>query len=198
MNKFQKKSELTRSALFSAAQRVIVEEGYERAQLETIAKEAGRTKGSVYAHFKSKEELFLAMMEFIIADRRRAIRSLSLDQHGEALRLAVRAVVVQASLDDAWLMIVLEFKLHAYRNPRAVARIREGYNQLWDEFHGLLLRLAPHSGRTTEEVSTCVELLRAVPPSLLLELPLRRTQASALKARRASLGKVFDMLFPAR
>jgi AcrR family transcriptional regulator len=197
LNKFEKKSELTRTALFSAAQRVIVEDGYERAQLQTIASEAGRTKGSVYAHFKSKEELFLAMVEFIIADRHRAVNLLSLDQRGEALRRAVRAVCLQAALDDAWLMIILEFKLHAYRNPRAVARIRESYNQLWDEFHGLLLRLAPHSGRIPEEVSTCLEILRAVPAALLLEAPLRRRPANALKARRAWLGKVFDLLFPA-
>lgn len=197
MNKFEKKSALTRTALFDAAQRVIVRDGYEGAQLETIASEAGRTKGSVYAHFKSKEDLYLAMMEFIIADRRRKIGSLSLDQRGEALRLAVRAVCVQASLDDAWLIIVLEFKLHAYRNPRAVARIRESYDQLWGEFHELLLRLAPHSSRTPEEMSTCLEILRAVPAALLLEAPLRRRPATALKARRASLGKVFDLLFPA-
>jgi AcrR family transcriptional regulator len=197
LNKFERKSEITRTALFGAAQRVIVEEGYERAQLDSIARKAGRTKGSVYAHFKSKQELFLAMMEFIIAERRRAVGSLSLDQRGEALRLAVRAVCLQAALDDAWLVIILEFKLHAYRNPRAVARIRESYNQLWDEFHGLLLRLAPHSGRTPEEVSTCLEILRAVTPALPLEPPLRRRPATALKARRASFEKVFDMLFPA-
>jgi AcrR family transcriptional regulator len=197
LNKFEKKSEITRTALFNAAQRVIVQDGYERAQLDTIAREAGRTKGSVYAHFKSKEELFLAMMEFLIAERRRVVGSLSLHQRGEALRLAVRAVCLQAALDDAWLVIILEFKLHAYRNPRAVARIRESYNQLWDEFHGLLLRLAPHSGRTPEEVGTCLEILRAATPALLLEPPFGRRPATALKARRASFEKVFDLLFPA-
>lgn len=198
MNKFEKKSELTRIALFSAAQKIIAEEGYEGAQLETIALEAGRTKGAVYAHFKSKEELFLGMMEFIIAERRRVVSSLSLDQRGEALRLAVRALCVQAALDDPWLMIILEFKLHAYRNPQAVARIRETYNQLWDEFEALLLRLAAHSGRTAEEVGTCLEILRAVTPALLLEPPLRRRPAAALKNRRAGFEKVFDLLFPAR
>jgi len=197
LNKFEKKSALTRTALFRAAQRVIVKDGYERAQLETIAKEAGRTKGSVYAHFKSKEELFLAMIEFIIAERGRALRQLSLAQRGEALRLAVRAVFLRAAFDDAWLVIILEYKLHAYRHPRAAARIRESYNKLWDEVHGLLLRLAPHSGRTPEEVSTCLEIMRALPPALLIEVPLRRRPATALKARRASFEKAFDLLLPA-
>ncbi len=196
MNKFEKKGELTRAALFSAAQRVIVRDGYEGAQLETIAREAGRTKGSVYAHFKSKEQLFVAMMEFIIAERHRALSSLALDQDGEALRLAVRSVCLKAALDDTWLLIVLEFKRHAYRNTRAMARIREGYNQLWEEFHGLLMRLAPHSRRTSEEVSTCLEILRAVTPALALEAPLRRQPSTALRNRRASYGRIFDLLFP--
>jgi AcrR family transcriptional regulator len=197
LNKLEKKSELTRAALFNAAQRVIVEDGYAGAQLETIARKAGRTKGSVYAHFKSKQDLFIAMMEFIIVERRRAVASLSLEQRGEALRLAVRAVCLQAALDDDWLLIILEFKLHAYRNPQAVARIRESYNQLWDEFQGLLLRLAPHSGRTPEEVSTCLEILRAATPVLPLEPTLRRRPAKAAKERRATFERVFDLLFPA-
>ena len=136
------------------------------------------------------------MMEFIIAERRRVVGSLSLDQSGEALRLAVRSVCLKAALDDTWLVIILEFKRHAYRNPRAVVRIRESYNKLWDEFRGLLMRLAPHSRRTPEEVSTCLEILRAITPALPLEATLRRRPATALRNRRASFGKVFDLLFP--
>lgn len=196
MNKFEEKSEFTRTALFGAAQRVIAKDGYERAQLETIAKEAGRTKGSVYAHFRSKEDLFLAMMEFILAERTRSIKTLSPGQRGEKLRFALRALVVQAALDDDWLTIVLEYKFHAYRNPRAAARIRESHNQMWDDFQALLIRAAPHAGRTSEEAGVCLEILRAMPTSLLLEAPLRRRPVS-MKSRRALLEKVFDLLFPA-
>jgi AcrR family transcriptional regulator len=196
LNKFVKKSALTRTALFSAAQRVIVKVGYERAQLETIAREAGRTKGSVYAHFRSKEQLFIAMMEFIVSERRRVVSSLSLDQKGEALRQAVRLVCLKAALDDSWLLIVLEFKRHVFRNPESMSPVRESYNQFWDEFHGLLMRLAPHSRRTPEEVNTCLEILRAVTPALPLESRLRRRPATALRNRRASFEKIFDLLFP--
>jgi hypothetical protein len=136
------------------------------------------------------------MMEFIIAERRRVLHSLSLDQDGEALRQAVRSVCLKAARDDTWLVIILEFKRHAYRNPGAVAPVRESYNQMWDEFHGLLMRLAPHSRRTPEEVNTCLEILRAITPALPLEPSLRRRPATALRNRRASFGKIFDLLFP--
>jgi AcrR family transcriptional regulator len=198
LNKFQKKTALTRNALFEAAQRVIVEDGYEGAQLETIAQRAGRTKGSVYAHFQSKEQLFIAMMQFVIAERRRVISSLSFDADGEELRSAVRSACLKAALDDTWLLIILEFKRHAYRNPRTVADIRESYNLMWDEFRDLLMRLASHCRRTPEEVRTCLEILRVVTPALPLEPALRRRPAAALKNRRASFGKIFDLLFPPR
>src|ERR1700753_4083067 len=88
LNKLRQKTEITRTALFLAARDVIVKEGYDRAQLAMIAKHAGRTKGSVYAHFSSKEELFVAMMEYILMERRNRIAALSIDQTGEALRVA--------------------------------------------------------------------------------------------------------------
>src|ERR1700753_3029817 len=96
LNKLEQKTEITRTALFLAARDVIVKEGYDRAQLETIAKHAGRTKGSVYAHFESKEDLFLAMMEYILEERRSRVLGLSIDENGEALRIAIRTMCARA------------------------------------------------------------------------------------------------------
>jgi AcrR family transcriptional regulator len=195
VNKLEKKTEITRSALFRAARQTIVNEGYERAQLETIAKRAGRTKGSVYAHFTSKEDLFLAMMEFIIAERGKAVSSLSLNQTGEALRLAVRALIIQVALDDEWIVLILEYKLYTMRNPHTATRIRAMYNQLFDAVYVLLLRLAEHTGRSPDEIRTCLEILRAMPQSMLLEAQLRFRPSQAMKERQVLAGNVFDILF---
>jgi AcrR family transcriptional regulator len=48
-----------REQLFSAAARVIGAKGYERASLQEICAAAGILPGSLYSHFKSKEELFI-------------------------------------------------------------------------------------------------------------------------------------------
>src|SRR5579859_5229822 len=53
----------TQSRLLSAAEEIFVRDGYEAAQLDAIAALAGRSKGAVYTHFKSKEDLFLALFE---------------------------------------------------------------------------------------------------------------------------------------
>jgi AcrR family transcriptional regulator len=43
----------------------MLEKGMDEASMESIAIRAGTTKPTVYAHFKSKDELFAAVVEFI-------------------------------------------------------------------------------------------------------------------------------------
>ena len=54
---------MTRDLLLTAAEQVFARVGYEKAQVEEIAVAAGFSKGALYAHFNSKEELFLALYE---------------------------------------------------------------------------------------------------------------------------------------
>jgi AcrR family transcriptional regulator len=48
--------------IFDAAVEVFAEYGFERAKVDDIAMKAGIAKGTIYYHFKSKEELFVALM----------------------------------------------------------------------------------------------------------------------------------------
>ncbi|MDR2722873.1 MAG: TetR/AcrR family transcriptional regulator [Cellulomonadaceae bacterium] len=56
------KAERTRADLLAACARLVARVGYEAASVADIAKEAGYTKGALYAHFTSKEDLFLTMV----------------------------------------------------------------------------------------------------------------------------------------
>ncbi len=62
-NKHELKTRQTRSLLLQAAETIFVRDGYEGAELGEIAALAGRTKGAIYAQFKSKENIFLALIE---------------------------------------------------------------------------------------------------------------------------------------
>src|SRR4051794_22405278 len=57
----------TRAALLDAAARVYARRGFAGATLDEVAEEAGFTKGAVYAHFGSKDNLLLALMEEYVA-----------------------------------------------------------------------------------------------------------------------------------
>ncbi|MEX8494966.1 TetR family transcriptional regulator [Sphaerotilus sp.] len=53
----------TREHLLDTAETVFLREGVARTSLQSIAAEAGLTRGAIYWHFKDKAEVFNAMME---------------------------------------------------------------------------------------------------------------------------------------
>jgi AcrR family transcriptional regulator len=57
-------AELRRHILLTAKD-VFLETGYERASMDTVAARAGTSKRSLYAHFESKDKLFLAVLDLI-------------------------------------------------------------------------------------------------------------------------------------
>ncbi|MFD1427180.1 TetR/AcrR family transcriptional regulator [Kroppenstedtia sanguinis] len=48
--------------IFQSAVEVFAHSGFERAKMDEIARQAGVAKGTIYYHFKGKEELFVALM----------------------------------------------------------------------------------------------------------------------------------------
>jgi AcrR family transcriptional regulator len=59
----ERRLEHTRSLLLDAAEDVFAEKGFLAAKLDDIAHAAGYTKGAIYKHFATKEELFLAVSD---------------------------------------------------------------------------------------------------------------------------------------
>ncbi len=55
--------QLLRERLLDAGEKIFTRFGLRKARIEDIAKDAGIAKGSFYAFFPSKEELFLALLE---------------------------------------------------------------------------------------------------------------------------------------
>jgi AcrR family transcriptional regulator len=57
----ERRLERTRLLLLDAAQQIFAEKGFMAASLDDIARAAGYTKGAIYKHFATKEDLFLAV-----------------------------------------------------------------------------------------------------------------------------------------
>ncbi len=57
----ERRRQHTRGLLVDAAEHVFAARGFEGASLDEIADTAGYTRGAIYKHFASKEELFLAV-----------------------------------------------------------------------------------------------------------------------------------------
>src|SRR5947208_16036405 len=65
----KEKQAQTRECLMNSAAKVFARRGLQQASIDEVAEDAGFTKGAFYANFKSKEELFLAMLDERFAKR---------------------------------------------------------------------------------------------------------------------------------
>jgi AcrR family transcriptional regulator len=65
----KEKQAQTRSSLMRSAARIFCRHGLERTSIEEVAEDAGYTKGAFYANFRSKQELFLAMLDERFTER---------------------------------------------------------------------------------------------------------------------------------
>jgi AcrR family transcriptional regulator len=114
--------ERTRQRLLAEAQRLFRERGYAATSLEQIAEAAEVTKGAIYGHFASKEDLMLSALEAAPAPD----YSTTLNDQSRPLneRLAEygRAVAVEDPGDAAELAMFLEFYAALLRAPDALQR----------------------------------------------------------------------------
>jgi AcrR family transcriptional regulator len=108
----------TRAALLRSASHSICELGMQGASIDLIAERAGYTKGAFYAHFSSKEQLFLAMLEQKFAadlERLRAAMTGAGDATEEA-RHAATEFLRYVYRDPEWPRLYQEFAAYAARN----------------------------------------------------------------------------------
>ncbi len=63
MNQKQLQSEQTKKKIAAAARALFVQRGYKATSIEDIVSVTGSSKGNIYYHFKSKEGLFLYLIE---------------------------------------------------------------------------------------------------------------------------------------
>ena len=116
--------ERTRQRLLAEGQRLFRERGYAATSLEQIAEAAEVTKGAIYGHFASKEDLMLTAMEAAPAPD----YSTTLGDESRPLPERVaefsRAVSAEQPGDAAELAVMLEFWAALLRSPDALPRYR--------------------------------------------------------------------------
>lgn len=193
-NKHQMRSEVTRTALLQSATKIFVRDGFEKAQIDEIAADAGRTRGAVYAQFKTKEELFLAALEQrmnrAIEEVQRTIEDTIADP---ASRLRALRKYVASNFDPTWAILDLEFRLYGLRHPNAIQRLQQLYQRIYRfEVLSQLYGLREERGRS--KLRSRLIALNAIGSSLLLAA--QSESELTAKETRLLLEEIFDGLFP--
>jgi AcrR family transcriptional regulator len=136
-NKHQLRAKQTRELLLNSAEIVFVRDGYLGAELGEIATMAGRSKGAIYGHFKSKEDLYFALLEERISRYRRRVEAVLVGckSQVEISRALTDHFFSAVKKDKAWCRLLLEFKLFAVRNHPAKKRLQKIYKNLYFKEH---------------------------------------------------------------
>lgn len=116
--------EVRRAQILDAALRCFARKGYHAAKVDDIASDSGLSKGAIYWHFDSKEEIFLALLDAYEQAIFAAWDALPTSPALEALhaegRIALERILETRVLLDAW----SEFIAHPGARER-FARIYE-------------------------------------------------------------------------
>lgn len=120
----------SRSALLEAAARGLSRHGYANLALEQVAREAGYTRGALYHQFRDKEELALAVLQWVDESWQREVGAVA-DQQPDAvstlLELA-RGHAVFCRRDIARVAIALRLEFGGRDHPVGdeLERVSEG------------------------------------------------------------------------
>lgn len=105
----QERARSTRAAIIGAAARVFEENGYGGTALAAVATQAGVTKGALYFHFPSKEDLAVAVIE---------------EQHAIASADGMRVQALGRPALETMILVSRGFAVQLVRHPVMRAGIR--------------------------------------------------------------------------
>jgi len=159
-----------KARILAAALEVFTKLGFENANLDLVAQQAGCSRGAIYAHFANKEEVFLELRDHRLREQFVAMCS-KLEEIPDLnkRRLIFKRWMVCHIDDPFWGTLVLEYKLYAVRHPEA----REKLLKRNDSF-------SAQSGTGVMEV--------------LFGKGLNKSALAAIERRLAILGSVFSGL----
>jgi len=146
-----------RRQILDAAKHVFAEAGYHGASIHAIIERADIARGTFYLYFESKSAVFSSILDQAMADLRRHMHRIEVDNPKIPPQLQLRAQVIEALeyvVQDRPLAMLL---LSAGHTPDAEAA--ERLDQFFAEIRDLLRR-AFESGQE-------IKLLRKVQPELL-------------------------------
>ena len=151
MKRTPEQARQTRESLLRAALEVFDRRGVARASLAEIAREAGVTRGALYWHFKSREDLFDALFQHLFhafgTRLDNDIRSGSPDMLGN-LRQALLGNFQRLECDETIykFLRIVHLKYEHTSDNAAIASLMQRYKHMWRERMHAALTLCVHQG----------------------------------------------------
>lgn len=136
----QQRSEETKTKILEAALRLFSTRGYNAASVDDICREAGISKGAFYHHFKSKQALFLALLDGWLKTFDTAINASKDRTVPETFMLMTEAYPYIFATAGEGLPMFLEFWMQASRNENIWQAGIAPYRRYHKQFTALIKR----------------------------------------------------------
>ncbi|SDW80488.1 transcriptional regulator, TetR family [Marininema mesophilum] len=148
---------LTRNQLLTAASNIVSEKGVSKLTLEAVANQAGVSKGGLFYHFPSKEDLVQAMIDELSVDFKNDMKDNLQAFHGKGQWTRAYVETMFMRVDDGLKMSSALFA-SMFTNPKLMEKAQLQYkglqeqiqNDQIDPVHSTIARLAADGLRFAE------------------------------------------------
>ncbi|TYT75416.1 TetR/AcrR family transcriptional regulator [Desulfobotulus mexicanus] len=183
--KQQLKSRQTQEELMAAAIRIFGEKGYSAATIAEITDYAGYAKGNFYRYWKSKDELFLDIMQARMQQHREERQNRLQETRDGESALEVLVDFLEALIaDDEWPKVFLEFTVQGSCDPEIRERLNNSIYRLSSDLFADIL--SPYS-ENYEELRKLGALVTAIFEGYLIQRRMGSEVLSLQDLRRAIL-----------
>lgn len=145
----------TKQNIVDEAFHLFAQQGYEATSIDQIMKRLGRTKGTFYAHFRSKEELFVEIMNQRMRSQHRMIEKEWHEYEDKEngwrfVEEMIQKLIKYAQAED-WISMFFEFVAHVEKNPDVRAHMLQMYEE-WRSFLSRFFAMFQEKGLLKKEI----------------------------------------------
>lgn len=138
-----------RQQIVDAMMQCVTRDGWDATTIDAVAREAGLSKGAVYGHFDSKQEILAAVIDYDLDRLDRIVRRDDL----KGIEKAVIESLLPLTSTEGWPIAagLLEMRIEAARDPGIRSVVAEGGNRTTGIVAKLVRKshpeMAPHMAR---------------------------------------------------
>ena len=188
------KSEISVGKILEAAGKLFIARSYAEVTMADIAETAGMTKGGLYHHFQTKEELYLVMMHRYLGEQERLFRSAV--AKGETCREQLRLLTVQFLTQPAesyQMMQLVRRDVNIFEGESRDRLIRS-YQAALPEVEEEIIRKGMEKGELPRNDARLLSWLHVAMVEVVLSGYARNVVGSSEKLGDYVLGVLFDGL----
>lgn len=162
---------VTKQDLILSAERVIQEKGLDKLTFKTVAEGAHVTQGTVYYHFKTKEQLLFEVVQSLCDRSWENTKQLQLKQEHpkESVDRLLEEALQRCTPDSMYHTLFYSLVVHSLQNPPMRERLGELLQAENAHVAALLERLLPASGLPGKSLEYRAVMINALIDGLALQ-----------------------------